>query len=99
VASLSDLCFPSHPQPWTLRKYVGEFELVTPLPFKCPYVAQKAQYVSHGCQGSNELATVSAPVLLDLYQGVIFSTQITLGLFLEVLALVFLWGQSASSLD
>jgi hypothetical protein len=96
---LPELHFPGHPQPWSLRKCVGGFELVAPLPFECPSAAQKAQSVGPGHQGSDQSVAVSALVLLDLDQKLLVSAQVTLGLFLGVLALVVLGDRAASALD
>jgi hypothetical protein len=90
IAPLLELHFPGHPQPWSLRICARDFELVTPLCFECPFVAQMTQYVGSRHQGLDQSSAVPTPVLLDLDQNLLVYSQAIMGLFLGVSALVVL---------
>jgi hypothetical protein len=70
---LLELCFPGHPQPWSLRKYDGDFELAATPPFESHFSTQKAQFSGPGCPGSDQSTAVYALVLLDLDQKLLVS--------------------------
>jgi hypothetical protein len=53
VTPLPELCFPGHPQPWSLRKCAGDFEPASPPLFDCPFSAQMTQCVGVGHPGSD----------------------------------------------
>jgi hypothetical protein len=86
VSLIPELCFPWHPQPWPLRKCVGDFEIVSPLSFEYPSATQKVQFVGLGFLGLGQSAAVTVLILLDLDHKVLVSTQVNMGLFLGVLA-------------